>query len=256
MITIVKIGGNIINNSEKLDSFLSDFSKLNDKKILVHGGGREATELSNKLGRETKMINGRRITDLDTLEIVTMVYAGLINKRIVSKLQDFDCNAIGLTGADGHIIPAKRRPPIPVDFGYVGDIDPSDINLKLVSLLLNNHLSPVFCAICHESKGHLLNCNADSVASALAVACASLDSVRLIYCFEKMGVLSDPDDNMSYIPLITQNSFTSLVENKVISGGMIPKVTNALNAIKQGVDEVRICDASNLLNNIGTSVKA
>lgn len=259
MINIVKIGGNIINDENRLKNFLQDFSKIPGKKILVHGGGKEATELGKRLGVVAPMVNGRRVTDRETLDIVTMTYAGLINKRIVALLQDFGCNAVGLTGADGHLIPAKKRNPKPVDFGYVGDIDPKDINTFFLSMLLNVFTTPVFCAICYEPHGTLLNCNADSVASALAVACTQAEyqededqDVVLTYCFEKPGVLRDVNDESSMIPVIYPSQFGHLVEKGIISEGMIPKIHNSFEAVVKGVAKVRICSAENLLSEKGT----
>ena len=255
MLNIVKIGGNVINDPVKLNEFLTVFASIEGPKILVHGGGREATELSGRLGIETKMIDGRRVTDEATLDVVTMVYAGLVNKRIVARLQDKDCNALGLTGADGALIPASRRPAQPVDYGFVGDIDPEKINTDTLITLISLGLTPVFSAICWQPGGSLLNCNADSVASALAVACASKTPVRLIYCFEKPGVMTDVNNDSSLISLITPSIFYQLVEEGKISGGMLPKVSNALAAVEKGVAEVRICDAANLLSSSGTTVK-
>lgn len=255
MIQIYKIGGNVINNPVELKAFLKDFASIPGKKILVHGGGKEATELGKQTGHEAPMINGRRVTDRETLRLVTMVYAGLINKRIVSILQEFHCNAVGLTGADGNVIPAKKRDPHPIDFGYVGDITPSDINVPFISLLLDNGYIPVFCAICGDCEGGLLNCNADSISSTLAIACAAKEPTTLTYCFEKPGVLSDINDENSVIPFITPDLFDSLVKDGKISGGMIPKVSNALNAIASGVESVRICLADDCkLNNKGTLI--
>lgn len=241
MINIYKIGGNVINNPKELRKFLQEFANLPHKKILVHGGGKEATEFSSKMGIQAKLINGRRVTDKDTIDLVTMVYAGLINKRIVSLLQEYCCNAVGLSGADGNVIPAQKRNPEPIDFGYVGDIKPEDINVSFISLLIQHHYVPVFCAICRNPEGGLLNCNADSIASALAIACSELEETNLIYCFEKPGVLTDINDESSVIPLITDDLFNHMVETGEISGGMIPKVSNALNAIKAGVNTVTIC---------------
>ena len=245
----------MINDPQQLRSFLKDFSNLPGKKILVHGGGKEATELGKKTGIEAKMIDGRRVTDKDTLQLVTMVYAGLINKRIVSILQEVGCDAVGLTGADGNVIPAKKRNPEPIDFGYVGDINPDDINTDFISLLIDNGYVPVFCAICRNPEGGLLNCNADSIASAVAVACAKIQPTDLIYCFEKAGVLSDIDDENSLIPLITPQMFSELVNSGKISGGMIPKVSNALGAVKQGVNSVRICDSKTFALKQGTVIR-
>ena len=255
MISVYKIGGNVINNPKELVSFLENFSKIPGKKILVHGGGKEATELGEKLGIEARMVEGRRITDGPTLDLVTMVYAGLINKRIVSLLQERGCNAMGLTGADGNVIPAKKRNPDPIDYGFVGDINPVDINISFISLLLENNCVPIFCAICRNKEGGLLNCNADSIAAAIAVACSAQDDTQLIYCFEKSGVLSDLNDEKSLIPLITTEMFESLVTEGKISGGMIPKVYNALNAIRDGVNSVRICNAENISFGSGTVIK-
>ena len=255
MLRVVKIGGNVINDDVKLKGFLKEFASLDGEKILVHGGGREATELSKTLGIETKMIDGRRVTDKETLDVVTMVYAGLINKRIVSILQNFGCDAMGFTGADGGLIPAKRRSPKPVDYGYVGDIIAQDIKSDTILKLTMSGVVPVFCAICHEPGGTLLNCNADSVASAIAQACAMKTDTRLVYCFEKSGVLSDPEDDSSVIPVITGEIFDDFVKTGKITGGMIPKVTNALNAINKGVKEVVICNAEELLLNKGTSIR-
>lgn len=253
MINVFKIGGNVINDPEELRLFLKDFSLVPGKKILVHGGGKEATELGKKIGLEAKMIDGRRVTDEATLRLVTMVYAGLINKRLVSILQDFNCNAVGLTGADGDVIPAKKRSPLPIDFGFVGDIDPAKINTSFLTLLLDHGYIPVLCAICRNHEGGLLNCNADTIASAVAVACSKIDKVNLIYCFEKDGVLSDINDENSVIPQITSESFPVLVDSGKISGGMIPKVHNALKAIEEGVDSVKICCAKNI-NSSGTVI--
>lgn len=254
MLTIIKIGGNVINDNSTLREFLWQFKEYPGNKILVHGGGKEATELSKKLGVPTQMIDGRRITDHATLDIVTMVYAGLINKRIVSLLQDVGCNALGLSGADGHVIPAKRRNPVPIDYGYVGDILTDRINTTLLLSLLAQDITPVICAICHQPNGSLLNCNADSVASAIALAFKRLETVNLIYCFEKPGVLADQNDDTSVIPFITPQNFDNLCARGIISGGMLPKLSNALNAVNEGVAKVRICKAEDLLKDSGTII--
>ena len=255
MINIFKIGGNVINSPKELENFLRQFAQYPGKKILVHGGGKEATELSKKIGLETKMIDGRRVTDKETLDLVTMVYAGLINKRIVTILQELDCNAVGLTGADGNSIPAKRRSPVPIDFGFVGDIDSSHINTDFITLLINNGYTPVFNAICRNPEGGLLNCNADSIANSLAVACSKVEETTLIYCFEKSGVLKDVDDENSIIPVITSSLFEKMVANGEISGGMIPKVSNAIKAVENGVSSVKICSANSFGENSGTLVR-
>ncbi|MCH5233198.1 MAG: acetylglutamate kinase, partial [Muribaculaceae bacterium] len=219
-----------------------------------HGGGKEATELSDKLGIKTTLIEGRRITGLETINVVTMVYAGLINKRIVAELQALGCDAIGLSGADANVIPAIKRSSTPVDYGFVGDIYPESINVKFIDILFKNAIVPVFCAICHDNHGQLLNCNADSVASSIAMACSAIDKVNLIYCFEKSGILINIDDENSLIPTITQDEFDHLKATGVISKGMIPKVENSLNAVRKGVSEVRICKAENLLSGEGTLI--
>ncbi len=256
MITVVKIGGNVVDNPEALDHFVSDFSKLKGPKILVHGGGKEATRLSARLDIPTTMIDGRRVTTRETLDVVTMVYAGLINKRIVSALQSKGCNAIGLSGADGNIIPANRRPATPVDYGFVGDIDAAKINTALLATLLDCGIVPVFCAIMHDGNGTLLNCNADSVASAVAVAASRIAPARLVFCFEKDGVLADVDNPGSLIESVTPQSYTTLREDGVVNKGMIPKIDNAFAAIAAGVESVTIKHSDNLLNTRGTTITA
>lgn len=254
-INVVKIGGNVIDDPSALAELISIFSRLEGKKILVHGGGKEATRLSMAMGIDTKMIDGRRITDRETLDIVTMTYAGLINKRIVSMLQAEGCDAMGFTGADGNLIKATRRPANPIDFGYVGDIDPKDVNDGLISLLTEGGITPVVCAICHDGNGTLLNCNADSVASAIAIGCSRIAPTLLTYCFEKSGVLADVNDEKSVIPYITKENFQTLKEDGTIAKGMIPKLTNALDSASKGVTEVRICKAEDLLSDLGTIIK-
>lgn len=240
MINVVKIGGNIIDNAEALDKFLDEFSAIEGKKILVHGGGKEATRLSATLGIETTMIEGRRVTDRQTLDVVTMVYAGLINKRIVTLLQSKGCDAVGLTGADGNLIPASKRPANPIDYGFVGDIDASKVSDQFLKTLFGNGYVPVVCATCHDGKGTLLNCNADSVANAVAVAASRLDDTYLTFCFEKPGVMTDIDNPDSVIPEITEESFKQLKESGTVAAGMIPKIHNALKSAREGVREVRI----------------
>lgn len=254
-INVVKIGGNVIDDPTALADFVRTFSSLEGPKILVHGGGKEATRLSKDMGIETIMIEGRRVTDRATLDIVTMTYAGLINKRIVAMLQANGCDALGFSGADGNIIKASRRPASPIDYGFVGDIDPNDVNDKLIRILLQAGITPVVCAICHDGNGTLLNCNADSVASAIAIGASRIAPTVLTYCFEKAGVLSDVEDEASVIPLITKDTFISLKETGVIAKGMIPKLTNALDSASKGVKEVRICKAENLLSDSGTIIR-
>lgn len=247
---IIKIGGNVIDNSEKLHYFLKDFSTLPGYKILVHGGGKVATELSLTLGIEAKLIDGRRITDIETLRIVTMVYAGLINKNIVAQMQAVQCNAIGLTGADGDFIRAKKRPVNTIDYGYVGDLDENSIHPENISRLLEAGFVPVFSALTHDGEGQLLNTNADTIASALAVSLAKTYETTLIYCFEKKGVLRDIHDETSVISQITPENYIQLKQEEVIFAGMLPKLDNAFSAIQQGVKAVIIgqSDDLNLLN--------
>ncbi|MDE7393034.1 MAG: acetylglutamate kinase [Muribaculaceae bacterium] len=253
-VTIYKIGGNVVDNPEALDQFLNDFARIVGPKVLVHGGGKEATRLSKALGLETTMIDGRRVTDRETLDVVTMVYAGLINKRIVSALQARAVNAIGLTGADANVILATRRKPNPVDYGFVGDIDPADIDTDLIESFLAQGITPVFCAINHDGEGSLLNCNADSVAASIAKAMARVTNSRLVYCFEKDGVLADVDDPKTLIPLITPENYETLREEGAVSAGMIPKIDNAFDAINQGVESVTIKNSVNLTKPIVTII--
>lgn len=240
MITVVKIGGNVIDNEATLERFVADFAQLPSPKILIHGGGKLATRLAEKLEIPTTMIEGRRVTDAATLDVVTMVYAGLINKQVVAKLQREGCNALGFSGADGNMIPAVRRNPEPLDYGFVGDIEASKINTQLLSSLLEGGVTPVFCAITHDGEGTLLNSNADSVASAVAVATSTIDETNLIFCFEKQGVLRDVEDDSSVISLITKDDYPILRSEGVISKGMIPKIDNAFRAIDEGVKSVTI----------------
>lgn len=255
MLTIIKIGGNIVDKPEALQNFLNNFNQIDGPKVLIHGGGAIATELSPKLGIEVKMHNGRRITDYETLKLVTMIYAGLINKQIVASLQRIGCNALGLSGADGDCVPATKRAVNPIDWGYVGDVEPSKINISLLTSLLGRGITPVFCAITHDSNGSLLNTNADTMASCLAIALSKEYSTRLIYCFEKDGVLNDPQDNTSVIPLVTKTSYKSLLEEHKVKDGMIPKLDNAFAALENGVSEVIIKHADNLLNQKETLLK-
>ena len=237
---VIKIGGNVIDNSENLHNFLKDFTALDGYKILVHGGGKVATQLSETLGIEAKLVDGRRITDIETLKVVTMVYGGLINKNIVAQLQRYGTNAIGLTGADGDFIRAKKRPVKTIDYGFVGDMDDQSINPKNISSLLEAGFTPVFCAITHDGEGQLLNTNADTIASALAVSLSKLYSTTLIYCFEKKGVLQDIDDEDSVIREIDPVRYEELKKKQIIHSGMLHKLDNAFTAIACGVKAVVI----------------
>lgn len=253
-LSIVKIGGNIVDHPEALDGFLSDFHQLEGRKLLVHGGGVMASKLSAQLGIETKMIEGRRVTDEETLKLVTMVYAGWINKQIVASLQKMCCNAIGLSGADANCIPSKRRNPEPIEYGFVGDPITEKMNGKFISMLIENETVPVFCAITHDGNGSLLNTNADTIAYSLAAALSKYYRTTLYYCFEKEGVLRDINDEGSLISSIAFNEYLELKSQGVIAGGMIPKIDNSFKAIQNGVSEVVILHAKNLLNGKGTKL--
>ena len=237
-LNIIKIGGNVIEDSKLLDSFLDDFANIKEHKILVHGGGKYASKLAKKLGVNTNIIDGRRITDSSNLEIITMVYGGKINKFIVAKLQGLNCNAIGVSGADCNSITAVKRPIKEIDYGFVGDID--KINTNLFKLLLENKITPVCCAISHDGKGQLLNTNADTIASVLAIELSKLYSVSLLYCFEKKGVLNIEKSDQKILELITPTSYINLKSKGVINSGMIPKIDNCFNALKSGVKIVKI----------------
>jgi acetylglutamate kinase len=246
---VIKIGGNVIDSEDSLRSFLKDFSAIEGKKILIHGGGKIATKIGEQLGLESKYINGRRITDDATIDLVTMVYGGLVNKKIIAQLQALQCNAIGLTGADGNIIPATKRPVKEVDFGWVGDIESSKLKVESLMLLLEAGLVPVFAPLTHDGDGHILNTNADTIASALAVALSSLYDARLIYCFEKKGVLESVDDDNSVIKLINKQTYQQLLNEQRLFAGILPKIDNAFAAIDAGVKEVLVGDAKDLIQN-------
>jgi acetylglutamate kinase len=252
-ITVVKVGGNVVDNPALLARFVKDFAALPGQKILVHGGGKEATRLSAALGIETKMIEGRRVTDRETLDVVTMVYAGLVNKRIVAALQAAGCNAIGLSGADAGVITSVRRAPNPVDYGYVGDI--SRVDSTQLAAMLAAGMVPVFCAITHDGAGTLLNSNADGVASAVAVAASTVAPTTLVYCFEMPGVMRDVADPTSVIPRISREVYSQLRADGVVNKGMIPKIDNAFRAVESGVESVVIKSAENLCGDIGTTIK-
>ena len=316
---VIKIGGNVIDDDATLQSFLKNFASINAKKILVHGGGKIATKIGEQLGIQSKYINGRRITDAATIDLVTMVYGGLVNKKIVAKLQSMHCNAIGLTGADANIIPATKRPvinsqsPCPpkggpealnssntspltsglgdketaptntfsmigyeaeksdcsktspsgeggIDYGFAGDINPAELGLQNLEVFLSNNFTPVFAPLTHDGNGQMLNTNADTIASTLAVGLSEIYDVRLIYCFEKKGVLENVEDENSVIPLITKEKYRQLIKDKKLFDGILPKIDNAFAAIDNGVREVLIGDANDLLQNVtantaGTLIK-
>ena len=291
MIKVIKIGGNVVDNPELLKKFARDFAEMPGMKILVHGGGVMASQMQKSMGMVPQMIEGRRVTDEDTLKVVTMVYAGWCNKNITALLQSERCNAIGLSGADGNAIRAAKRAPMKVqnaqtgeemmvDYGYVGDVTAESVNAKFLYSLLERGITPVLCAINHDGEGNLLNTNADTIASSVATAMANYryrsprevcckcedcthcsddgrltHRVNLIYCFEKDGVLYDKNDDSSVIPEINEEYFAQLKAEGRVADGMIPKLTNAFKAISNGVDKVIIKHALNLNTAIGTTLK-
>ena len=253
-VTIVKVGGAIVEDNEQLAQLLTDFAAIPGKKVLVHGGGRRATKVAAALGIESKMVNGRRITDAQMLEVVTMVYGGLVNKNLVAKLQAKGVNALGLTGADMDVIHSHKRPVKDgVDFGYVGDVDRA--NGKMLQTLIQEGITPVMAPLTHDGNGNILNTNADTIASETAKALAPYYDVTLIYSFEKKGVLSNPDDDNSVIPVITRSDFEKYQADGTIGGGMIPKIENALAAVDAGVKEVIITLATAIDGKQGTVIK-
>ena len=253
-VTVVKVGGAIVEDSEQLARLLKDFAAIPGKKVLVHGGGRRATKVAAALGIESKMVNGRRITDADMLEVVTMVYGGLVNKNLVAKLQANGVNALGLTGADMDVIHSHKRPlKDGIDFGFVGDVERA--NGKMLQTLINEGITPVMAPLTHDGKGNILNTNADTIASETAKALAPYYDVTLIYSFEKKGVLSNPEDDDSVIPVITHADFERYKADGTVAGGMIPKLENALAAIDAGVKEVIITLATAIDGKHGTVIK-
>ena len=287
MIKVIKIGGNIVDNPELLREFVKDFAAMPGMKVLVHGGGVMASQMQKAMGMVPQMIEGRRVTDEETLKVVTMVYAGWCSKHITSLLQAEGCNAIGLCGADGNVIKASKRAPVyvetigtEVDYGYVGDVSEVSVNAKFIYSLLEKGIVPVFNAINHDGEGNLLNTNADTIASSIAIAMSKYKyrtarevchrceecthcsddgklthEVDLIYCFEKDGVLYDKDDDSSVIDTITPEKFAQLKSDGIVADGMIPKLTNSFKAIDKGVRKVIIKHASNLSNNTGTTLE-
>lgn len=253
MVEVIKIGGNIVDNESVLAEFLDEFSQEKTPRVLVHGGGKIATKISEALNIETQMIEGRRVTDAETLNVVTMVYAGLVNKNIVALLQARGVNAIGLSGADANIIKSHKRKSGNVDYGYVGDVD--EVNSEFLNSLLDAGLTPVLCPITHDKNGLLLNTNADTIASASAVGLSKVADASLTYCFELPGVMSDIKDENSIVPEINADEYVKLKEEGVIVDGMIPKMDNCFDAIKKGVSSVRICHALNLKSNVGTVLR-
>lgn len=253
-LTIVKVGGAIVEDEQQLEQLLRDFSAIEGKKVLVHGGGRRATKVAAALGIESHMVGGRRITDADMLEVVTMVYGGLVNKNLVARLQAHGVNALGLTGADINVIRSHRRPlKDGIDFGFVGDVDQADG--RMLQTLIDEGITPVMAPLTHDGAGHLLNTNADTIASETAKALAPYYDVTLIYSFEKRGVLSNADDDDSVIPVITRADFERLKAEGTVAGGMIPKLENALAAIEAGVKRVIITLATAIDGKHGTVIE-
>jgi acetylglutamate kinase len=251
-LVLIKVGGKIVEEENTLRQLLKDFAAIEGHKVLVHGGGRSATKLAAELGVETKMVNGRRITDADMLRIVTMVYGGLVNKNIVAKLQALGVNALGLTGADMNLIRSEKRPVKEVDYGYVGDV--KEVNAELLAGLIKQGIVPILAPLTHDKEGHLLNTNADTIAGEAAKALAKYFEVTLMFCFEKKGVLMDENDDESVIPEINREAFKKYVDEGIIQGGMIPKLENAFQAIDAGVRRVVITQASEINNGTGTIV--
>jgi acetylglutamate kinase len=243
-LSIVKIGGNIIEDQASLDAFLKLFSNLEGKKILVHGGGKRATHIASKLGIKSKMINGRRITDAETLEVITMVYGGLVNKNVVAKLQALNTNAIGLTGADVNSIKSDKRPVKDIDFGYVGDV--KEVAHTAIDKLIQANFTPVFCAITHDGKGQLLNTNADTITSQVALGMSKLYETSIYYCFELNGVLRDINDKDSVVKHIDSKTYQDLLDKGVIADGMLPKLENCFDALHGGVHAINMGNTSML----------
>ena len=253
-LTLIKVGGKIVEEASSLQRLLTDFAAISGHKLLVHGGGRSATRIAEQLGIESRMVDGRRITDAETLRVVTMVYGGLVNKNIVAGLQARGVNALGLTGADMDVIRSVKRPVKDIDYGYVGDVE--RVDARLLGDLIARGVVPVMAPLTHDGAGNLLNTNADTIASETARALAARFDVTLVYCFEKKGVLRDPDDEDSVIPSLTRRSFEALTADGTIAGGMIPKIENALAAIEAGVKRVIITRADAIDGHSGTLIQA
>lgn len=252
-LTVIKVGGKIVEEEATLRKLLDDFAAIDGYKVLVHGGGRSATKLAAQLGIESRMVNGRRITDAETLKVVTMVYGGLVNKNIVAGLQARGINALGLTGADMNVIRSAKRPVKEVDYGFVGDV--KQVNADFLGDLIHKGVVPVMAPLTHDGAGNLLNTNADTIAGETAKALAALFDVTLVFCFEKRGVLRDENDDDSVIPQITPDDFERYVAEGVIQGGMIPKLENSFEALHAGVSEVIITQASAINGSGGTRIR-
>ncbi|MBR0502258.1 MAG: acetylglutamate kinase [Paludibacteraceae bacterium] len=252
-LTVIKVGGKIVEEEASLNDLLQRFSKIEGRKALVHGGGRSATALATRLGIESKMVDGRRVTDEETLKVVTMVYAGLVNKNIVARLQALNVNALGLTGADLNYMRSDKRPVKTVDYGFVGDV--KEVNADLLADLIQRGVVPVLAPLTHDKKGNLLNTNADTIASEVAKALAKSFEVTLVYCFEKKGVLMDAENEDSVIKEINHSQFEEYVAKGIIKEGMIPKLENSFAAIESGVKQVVITKADLLGESTGTVIK-
>ena len=251
-ITVIKVGGKIVEEEHSLSALLDRFAAIEGRKVLIHGGGRSATRIAESLGIESRMVDGRRITDEETLKVVTMVYGGLVNKNIVAGLQARDVNALGLTGADCNIIRARKRPVKEIDYGFVGDVE--EANGEMLKRLIEQGIVPIVAPLTHDKQGHLLNTNADTMAAETAKALAVHYDVTLTYCFELPGVMRNPDDNDSLIKSITRDIYKELLADGTISGGMIPKIDNAFNAIENGVKKVIITRADAIDGISGTHI--
>jgi acetylglutamate kinase len=245
---VIKIGGNVLDDEKSLKSFLKDFASIQAPKILIHGGGKIATKLGDQLGIQSHYVKGRRITDAPTLDLVTMVYGGLVNKQIVAQLQSLNCNAMGLTGADGNLIKATKRPVGDVDFGFVGDITVDSVNSTLLYFLLKQNVIPIFAPLTH-ANGTMLNTNADTIASVLAISLSKHFDTRLIFCFEKTGVLRDVNKEDSVITSLNKKLYEQLLKEGALHDGILPKLENAFAAINAGVKEVLIGEHTQLLAN-------
>ncbi|KAF0238390.1 MAG: acetylglutamate [Prolixibacteraceae bacterium] len=249
-LTIIKVGGKVVEDHQLLEALLDQFNRISGYKMLVHGGGSTATEIARKLGIETKMVDGRRITDIEMLNVVTMVYGGLVNKNIVAGLQARNCNALGLTGADLSLVRAKKRPVKEIDYGFVGDVE--EVNSREIRLLLNENVVPVIAPLTHDGKGQLLNTNADTMASEIATELSAYYNIFLFFCFEKKGVLLDEKDETSMIYELDSALFEKYKETGIISAGMIPKLENGFRAKRKGVKEVLITNHQNIATGRGT----
>ncbi|MDR1881585.1 MAG: acetylglutamate kinase [Prevotella sp.] len=251
-LTIIKVGGRIVEEEASLKQLLRDFSQIKGNKILVHGGGRSATKLAGRLGLESRMVNGRRITDLETLQVVTMVYGGLVNKNIVAGLQALNVNALGLTGADINLIRSEKRPVADIDYGFVGDV--KEVNTGMLYSLVSWGITPILAPLTHDMQGNMLNTNADTIAGETARSLAGIFDVSLVYCFEKKGVLMDENNDDSVISSLNKAGFRDLVRKGIIQGGMIPKLENAFNSVEAGVKEVVITSANEIGKDSGTRI--